>query len=139
MYSHRHDCLLACYSKTPDQSLDLVLLYPRGIRISCSATQALNSLSFGPHGDFVLSCREVLAEAEPKRTKVSLEMKDYLADFIVGIYKEAKLQRLYPWQVMTLSRLSLNSNPPTTQTPTRTHTHTIPLGYDHSWSGWHIS
>ena len=37
--------------------------------------------------------------SETKGVQVSLEMKDYLADFIVGVYKEAKLQRLYPWQV----------------------------------------
>ena len=43
--------------------------------------------------------RDNLPVSETKGVKVSLEMKDYLADFIVGVYKEAKLQRLYPWQV----------------------------------------
>ena len=43
--------------------------------------------------------RDNLPVSETKGVKVSLEMKDYLADFIVGVYKEAQLQRLYPWQV----------------------------------------
>lgn len=44
-------------------------------------------------------CRNNLPVSETKGVQVSLEMKDYLADFIVGVYKEANLQRLYPWQV----------------------------------------
>ncbi len=48
-----------------------------------------------------MDCRDNVHVPEAASIKVSLEMKDYLADFIVGVYKEAKLQRLYPWQVHT--------------------------------------
>lgn len=47
----------------------------------------------------LVSFREMLPVSEVKESKVSLEMRDYLADFIVEVYKEADLRQLYPWQV----------------------------------------